>query len=280
MEQDPCKELHSDDTIELTQWDLEHPGESAMYEKDRWLITVISDKEDLWKIETPDGALIMAIGNILDHKGYNDELFHISYGNELLLEWMDTIIKKHGLTKRAPLMFYIKGTTRLISNGSGLWRLCLPDGTYTAGSGDLFRDGAFDEIREKNISQYCEKFIGVLKRRFEKLYKSNHPNWHFHVIPEEQIWTFSFSRIENYMGYGDPFCDGVFAHVFDMWDDGKLSVWLKAKLAEHNITHSDCRLWHKVNGKYRSIVGELSGGKVVKFPANGTLSTSSLEDFR
>ncbi|MGP8214262.1 MAG: hypothetical protein ACLQQ4_01730 [Bacteroidia bacterium] len=275
MEQDPCKELHSDDTIELTQCDIEHQGESAMYEKDGWLITIISDKEDLWKIETPDGALITAIGNILSHKGYNDELFHISNGNELLLEWMGTIVKKHGLTKRAPLMFYIKGTTRLISNGSGLWRLCLPDGTYTAGSGDLFRDGAFDEVREKNISQYSEKFIDVLKRRFAALYKNSYPNWSFHVIPEEQVWTLKFRRYENYMGYGDPFCDAVFANVFDIWDDGKLSAWLKARLAEHNITYGDCRLWHKVNGKYRSIIGELSGGKVIHFKktANGGLTS-------
>jgi len=275
MEQDPCKQLHSDDTIELTQWGLRHPGDSAMYEKDGWLLTVISDKVDLWKIETPDGVLIMAIGNILSHKGYNDELFHISSGNELLLEWMSTIVEKHGMVKRAPLMFYVKGTTRLISNGSGLWKLCLPDGTYTAGSGDVFRDDAFDEIRGDNISQYCEKFIGVLKRRFARLYKNEIPNYDFHVIPEEQVWTVSFNSIENYMGYGDPFCDGVFANVFDIWDDGRLSVWLKAKLAKHNITHSDCRLWHKVDGKYRSIIGELSGGRVTNFPAAKTSSLHS-----
>jgi len=275
MEQDPCKQLHSDDTIELTQWGLRHPGETAIYEKDGWLLTVISDKVDLWKIETPDGALIMAIGNILNHKGYNDELFHITFGNELLLEWMGGIVEKHGMVKRSPLMFYIKGTTRLLSNGSGLWKLCLPDGTYTAGSGDVFRDDAFDGIREGSISQYCEKFIGVLKRRFAKLYKNKMPHYDFHVIPEEQVWTLSFNSIENYMGYGDPFCDRVFANVFDIWDDGRLSIWLKAKLTKHNITYRDCRLWHKVDGKYRSIIGELSGGKVVKFPVAETSSLHS-----
>ena len=267
MEQDPCKELHSDDTIELTHFDLQYRGECGLYEKEGYLITILSEEVELWKLESPDGILMTAIGNITIHKGYNDELFHVSGGNELLIDWIDTIMKKHEMVKRTPLLFYVKGTTRLISNGSGLWRLFHPDGTCTTGSGDLFADRAFDKVRDKFVNGFYTKFIGVLKRRFTGLYKNNKSNYDFHVIPEEQVWTLCFSPHDNYMGYGDPFCDGVFANVFDIWDDGKLSVWLKAKLAQHNITHSDCRLWHKVDDKYRSIIGELSGGKVVKFPA-------------
>jgi hypothetical protein len=263
MEQDPCNELHSDDTIELTQWGLRHPGETAIYEKDGWLLTVISDKVDLWKIETPDGALIIAIGNILSHIGYNDELFHISRGNELLLEWMGGIVKKHGITKRSPLMFYVKGTTRLLCDGNGLWRLCLPNSSFTAGSGDLFRDDAFDKVREGIISQCCEKFIDALKMRFEGFYK-NHTEYDLKVLPNEGVWILSYYS-QKYMGFGNAFVDGVFAQAFDVVDEGRLSVWLKNKFKKYGIDGTRPKLWHWVDGKYMSIVGEQAGGKVVHF---------------
>ncbi|MGP8216894.1 MAG: hypothetical protein ACLQQ4_15110 [Bacteroidia bacterium] len=261
MEQDPCYELYSDETVELTHWGLKYPGDSASYEKDGWLLTIISDKEDFWKLETPDGKLIIAIGNVLSHKGYNDELFRISSGNELLLEWMGGIVKNYGMTKRAPLMFYINGTTRLITNGSGLWKLCLPDGSFTAGSGDLFRDDAFSGVRDNMVSQCCEKFTGVLKRRFDRLYKNN-AEYDFKVLPGEELWVLSYRPYEKYMGFGNPFNDGIFAQCFSIPDEGRLAIWLKNKLEKYGIHGREPRLWHFVEGKFRSIVGELSGGKV------------------
>ena len=151
------------DTIKTFHCDTHQSETSSAYIEGGYLITIHSEKAQLWSLQSALGFLI-GIGNPMSNKDYMDYLNKIP---EKVIDMLNLKFKEHGFADSNPLMFGVNNTMRLLPTNNGLFYLMFPDGTYELFS-SLYDNPEFsDEFLSKHKVTMGNKVDTWLRKQFK-----------------------------------------------------------------------------------------------------------------